>query len=137
MDNWGAQRWNDWGCSNSTRFICERASLPAGSSGVFPEYEASNTASATVNTVQRSIQVFAGQLVTVGTCGLPGAAVASGDTWLRVNNPAAQEVASNDDSCGLASSLSFVAATTGSYTVRQGCYSSGYCKATAAYKIGP
>lgn len=135
MDNWyGNGQWNDGTCNSTFPFICERDPAPTGNRGSF-SYTASNTASATVNTYNYSIQLYAGQLLTVGTCGVPGSS-GSGDTYLRINNPYGQEIASNNDSggtCSLLSNISIVVPVTGAYTVRAGCYNSGSCSGTVAF----
>jgi hypothetical protein len=136
VDGWGSQ-WNDWGCENAAYFICERSSVSDSYTGAF-YYSASNTSNATTNTSQWSIFAYAGQVVTVGTCGLAGAAVFSGNTWLRMRNTVGVEFASNNDSCSsVASNISFVAPTTGHYTIHAGCYSTGGCSGAVAYKVGP
>jgi hypothetical protein len=128
------ERWNDYACNRSFAFICERDPAPTANRGSF-FYTASNTSSATANTHNQSIFLFAGQVFTAGTCGVPGAG-GSGDTYLRINNPNGQEMARNDDAgsdCGLLSNISVVIPATGSYTIRAGCFSSGSCSGTVAY----
>ncbi len=98
-------------------------------------FSASNTNSAQQNTVNRSITVAAGQVVTVGTCGMTGATF-SGDTYLRLYGPSSTQVASNDDSCnGIGSKLTFTATTAGTYQIRAGCYSSNSCSGTVAWTV--
>jgi hypothetical protein len=129
-----SEQWNDYPCSHKFAFICERDPEPTSNRGSY-SYSASNTSSGTVGTFNHSVFLQAGQLFTVATCGVPGASGA-GDTYLRVNNPSGQEIAANDDAggaCGLLSNISFVVATSGSYTIRAGCYSSGSCSGTVAY----
>lgn len=128
------ERWNDWDCNLSFPFVCERESLPTSNRGGY-YYSASNTASATINTYNFAVYLYATQLFTVGTCGVPGAS-GSGDTYLRINNPYGQEIAANDDSgdpCGLLSNLSIIAPVTGTYIIRSGCYGSGSCSGTVAF----
>ncbi|MBZ4418118.1 serine protease [Myxococcus sp. RHSTA-1-4] len=97
-------------------------------------YNTTNTASATQNTVNKTLTLTAGQKLTVATCGLTGATF-SGDTYLRLFN-GATEVASNDDACsGRGSSITFTAATSGDYEVRAGCYSTGSCGGTVVWEI--
>lgn len=106
------------------------------SSGSFA-YTASNTASATQNTTNQSITAAAGQIITVGTCGVTGSS-ASGDTYLRLQGPSATEVTSNDDACsGTASNLAYTVPTgaDGTYVIRAGCYSSGSCSGTVAWTV--
>jgi hypothetical protein len=136
VDGWG-QQWNDWACGNAANFICEKSSVSSSYTSSFT-YHKINTANATTNTEQRSLYAYAGQVVTVGTCGIFGGSVSFGDTWLRIRNTTGSEIASNDDSCGgVGSNISFVAATTGNYTIHAGCYSNGECAGTVAYKVGP
>jgi hypothetical protein len=130
----GQWQWNDLPCSQRLPFICEANPAPVSNKGIF-SYSASNTSSATVGTINHSIYLYAGQLFTVGTCGVPGAS-GSGDTYLRVNNPFGQEIAANDDAggvCSLLSNISFVAPTSGTFTIRAGCYNINSCKGTVAY----
>ncbi len=100
-------------------------------------YSASNTNSAQQSTVNKVVALAAGDKVTLGTCGLPGAAF-TGDTYLRFFGPGGTQVAFNDDACGgNGSSLSFTAATAGNYEIRGGCYSSGSCTGTVVWQITP
>jgi hypothetical protein len=102
----------------------------------FP-FTATDTLSATQNTVNKTLTLAEGQKVTVATCGLTGATF-SGDTYLRLFGPAATEVASNDDACGgRGSSLSFTVPTggAGTYEMRAGCYSSGSCGGTVVWEL--
>jgi len=97
-------------------------------------YQASNTNSATdPNTSADSyVTLNAGEGVMIGTCGITGSAF-SGDTLLRLYNPSAIDVTSNDDSCnGYGSKMSYTPSVSGSYMVRAGCYSSGTCSGTVA-----
>lgn len=98
-------------------------------------YSATNTNSAQQNTVNKVVALAAGDKITLGTCGLTGAAF-TGDTWLRFFGPSATEVAFNDDACGgTGSSLTFTAASAGNYEIRGGCYSSGSCTGTVVWAI--
>lgn len=136
VDGWNVYDWNDANCGSTFWFICEKPSLSTSNTGTF-NYSASNTAKATINTVNHTIQAFAGQIITVGTCGIAGASY-SGDTWLRINGPGGNEIASLDDSCGgVGSNISLAATQSGAYTIRAGCYSNWSCSGTVAYKIGP
>jgi hypothetical protein len=131
---YGREGWNDWPCDSTHPFICERDSVPTSNRGTFP-YSASNTGSATVNTFNPSVYLYAGMVFTMGTCGVPGSS-GSGDTFLRLNNPSGQEIAFNDDtygSCGTLSNLSLVVPSTGTYVIRAGCFSSGSCSGTIAF----
>ncbi|AKQ69520.1 Trypsin domain protein [Myxococcus hansupus] len=98
-------------------------------------YSASNTNSAQQNTTNRTIALTAGQTLTIATCGLTGASF-SGDTYLRLRNAAGSQVSANDDACGdRGSSITYVAPTTGNYSINAGCYSSGSCSGTVAWTI--
>jgi V8-like Glu-specific endopeptidase len=98
-------------------------------------YSATNTNNAQQNTTNRSVTLTAGQTITVATCGLTGTTF-TGDTYLRLNNSAGTTVAFNDDSCGgTGSSFSWRVATSGTYTIRAGCYSTGSCSGTVGYSI--
>lgn len=129
-----SEQWNDFPCNSQLAFICERDPEPVSNRGSY-SYSASNTSSGTVGTSNQSVYLYAGQLFTVATCGVPGASRV-GDTYLRVNNPFGQEIAANDDAggaCGVGSNISFVVPTSGTYTIRAGCFSSGSCSGTVAY----
>ncbi|MEZ4361741.1 MAG: M4 family metallopeptidase [Kofleriaceae bacterium] len=98
-------------------------------------YSATNTNSAQQNTVNHVVALNAGDVVTLGTCGVTGSAF-TGDTWLRVNNPSGTQVASNDDACGgRGSQATFTAAVAGNYTIRGGCYAAGSCTGTVAWTV--
>jgi hypothetical protein len=130
----GTDQWDDEYCSKSNPFICERDSVPTANTGSY-NYSASNTSNATANTFNYFVYVPAGRVLTVGSCGVAGAS-ATGDTYLRINNPSGQEIASNDDagaSCGLGSNISIVTPVSGTYIIRSGCFSSGSCSGTVAY----
>ncbi|NOJ77583.1 serine protease [Myxococcus xanthus] len=101
------------------------------------DFTASNTQNATVNTTRHTVELTAGQSLTVGTCGLTGAS-ATGDTWLRVNGPSGIEVASNDDGCatGRGSNVTFTAGAAGNYEIIAGCYGNTSCSGTVAWTIG-
>jgi hypothetical protein len=102
--------------------------------GLF-SYSVSNTSSALINTINRPIALTAGQRLTVGTCQMVGASF-NGDTFLRLVDGATTEVAQSDDSiCGLGSLLTFTAPTTGTFTVRAGCFSQGACSGTVSWTI--
>jgi hypothetical protein len=103
------------------------------SGGTFT-YAASNTNSAQQNNPNISIFLLAGQTVTVGTCGIEGA-TATGDTFLRLIGPLGNQVALNDDACGLASQFTFVASTQGTYTLRAGCFANSSCNGIIVWHI--
>ncbi|NOK38752.1 serine protease [Corallococcus exercitus] len=99
-------------------------------------FTASSTASATRNTVNGTVTLAAGQKLTVGTCGVTGAAV-TGDSYLRLRGPSGSEVASNDDGCdsGVGSKITYTATVAGTYEVRAGCYQNTSCGGTVAWEI--
>jgi V8-like Glu-specific endopeptidase len=104
-------------------------------------YTATNTNNAQQNTVDKMLTFAAGDVVEVGTCGIDGATF-SGDTYLRFNNAAGTEVASNDDgsTCGAGvrgSYLKYTVPAAGSFTIRGGCYSTGSCGGTVVWKVTP
>ena len=113
---------------------CTAGTCTAGpSSGSFT-YSATNTSSATQNTVNFDILMIAGQTLSVGTCGVAGAS-GSGDTFLRLFDAANNLVGISDDACGLLSFISFTAQTSGTYQVRAGCFSSTNCSGTVAFTL--
>lgn len=129
-----SQQWNDFPCTQQNPFICERDPAPTSNKGSY-SYSASNTSNATTGTSDYTVYLYAGQLFTVGTCGIPGAS-GTGDTYLRVNNPSGQQIAADDDAggaCGVLSNISIVIPTAGSYVIRAGCYASNSCSGTVAF----
>lgn len=96
-------------------------------------FSTSNTNNALQNYAARDIWLYAGQTLDVGTCSVRGAE-GSGDTYLRIYS-GASNVASNDDSCGLLSRVTYVAPVSGTYQLRAGCWSSGSCSGKASYTI--
>jgi V8-like Glu-specific endopeptidase len=97
-------------------------------------FNVTNTNGALQNTVNRSLTLKAGNLLEVGTCGVPGA-TGSGDTFLRLYGPGGAQVASNDNGCG-ASRTSFIRYSVpvdGTYEIRAGCYASTSCSGTVAF----
>jgi hypothetical protein len=124
--------WNDVNCGLSRSFVCEAEASPP--TQTFPSYSDSNTESATFNTVNHDVYLSAGQVITVGTCGLQGSS-STGDTFLRLFQGAGM-VALNDDACGgSGSNFSFFAPWSTTYTIRQGCYGNTACSGTVAYFI--
>ncbi|HYI03213.1 serine protease [Hyalangium sp.] len=114
--------------------LCGTTEPPPPPANSLP-YTATNTNSAQQNTVKKVVALTAGQKITLGTCGLTGAAF-TGDTYLRLFGPSATEVSANDDACGgRGSSLAFTASTSGNYEIRAGCYSSGSCSGTVVWEI--
>jgi hypothetical protein len=116
--------------------VCAAGTCSGGagpSSGSF-SYSATNTNSATQNTVNFDIPMVAGQILTIGTCGLSGAS-GNGDTFLRLFDASNTQVAANDDACGVLSSFTFTATTTGTFQVRAGCFSANSCNGTVAFTL--
>ncbi|SEU38312.1 trypsin-like serine peptidase [Stigmatella erecta] len=98
-------------------------------------YSASNTNGAQQNTHHQVLALTAGQTLTVGTCGLPGA-TADGDTYLRLTAPDGTLVAANDDACGgSSSSFTYTVLTSGNHEVHAGCYSNGSCSGTVVWQL--
>lgn len=122
--------WFGGTCDTWVEELPDPGPAPTGSFS----YTAANTNNATSNTTNYWISLSAGQTATLGTCGVNGASF-SGDTYLRLYNPAGTEVAANDDACGLGSRLVFTATSGSSFQVRAGCYSSGSCSGTVAWTI--
>jgi hypothetical protein len=126
-------RWNDDDCSKQFPYICESVD---GSVAInYFDYSASNTNYAMQNTTNVAVTLNAGQIITVGTCGISGAS-ASGDTYLRLYGPSGQQVAYNDDACGsLSSNFSYAVPSGGSgtYVIKAGCYSSHSCSGRVGY----
>ncbi|MBZ4395981.1 serine protease [Myxococcus sp. AS-1-15] len=113
--------------------LCGTTQPPTGGSTF--TFSAQNTYSATVNTTHKTVALTAGQKITVGTCGVPDAAVV-GDSYLRLFGPSGLQVAENDDACnGRGSQLSFTATAAGTYEVRAGCYDTTTCSGTVAWKL--
>src|SRR5262249_15003641 len=78
-----------------------------------------------------------GQQIRVGTCAVAGSS-GTGDTYLRLRNPSAAEVAFNDDNCGsLLSSFVYAnpSGTTGLHQIRAGCFSTASCSGRVSYCI--
>jgi V8-like Glu-specific endopeptidase len=109
--------------------------LPPPPPGNSFTYTASNTAHATENTFNKTVDLAPGQNLTLGTCGLTGASV-TGDTYLRLYGPDGVEVGANDDACGgRGSHLSVTATTAGGYQLRAGCYDSDTCGGTVVWTV--
>ncbi|NOK32463.1 Ig-like domain-containing protein [Corallococcus exercitus] len=126
------------GCSANTSCTGTVAWTLSATAGSGPlNYSASNTSSATVNTVNQTFVLAAGQTLTLGTCGVTGASF-TGDTYLRLFNANGTQVTYSDDACGGTGS-NFVytvpAGGSGSYQLRAGCYSSNSCSGTVAWTI--
>jgi hypothetical protein len=97
-------------------------------------YSTSFTNSATVNTANVSFNLSAGQIITLGTCGLNGAS-GSGDTYLRFYDPYGNFVAYSDNGCGALSNFTYSIPFSGTYVLRAGCYANTSCSGTVAYSI--
>jgi hypothetical protein len=134
LDNYlSSGKWNDAGCNLPSRFVCEKNSAPPITGAC--SYFASNTNNATMNTVDCPIHLYEGQVLTIGTCGVPGATF-SGNTYLRIEDQSAMPVGANDNACGgLGSNLSIVAASPGTYNLKAGCAAMTACSGIAAYVI--
>ncbi|MFP2908754.1 lectin-like protein [Pyxidicoccus sp. 3LFB2] len=129
--------WNDIPCDVYFPYVCERPSLPANYKYVV--YTATGTYSATQGTKDTAIYLQAGQILEMGTCGLP-TAVATNDTYLRLLGPDWQEVAANDDDCkGLGSKLRYrvPACGTGNYVMRAGCSENTSCGGQMVFTVIP
>jgi hypothetical protein len=124
-----------WGGECITRVM--EVAEGAGSTtpaGMF-SYNVANTSSALINTVNRQIALNAGQRLTIGTCGMIGSSF-NGDTFLRLVDGSANEVAQSDDSlCGRGSMLMFTAPASATFTVRAGCYQQLACSGTVSWTI--
>jgi hypothetical protein len=105
-------------------------------SGSMFSYSTSMTSSATVNTADVYVTLNAGQIITLGTCGVYGAS-GSGDTYLRFFNPSGYEVAGSDDAagCGALSQFTYSVPVSGTYLLRAGCFSSSACSGTVGYLV--
>lgn len=98
------------------------------------EFSTGGTASATTNTVDRTVILRAGQILKFGTTELFGTTY-SGDTFIRLFDPLMSEVASNDDFGGVGSYIEYTALTDGVYTMKLGCYSANLCSGTAVWEV--
>lgn len=124
------------GCFSTNACSGTVAYTVTGPQGGSYSFAATNTTSATVNTVDLGITLSAGQTISLGTCGVLGAE-GTGDTVVRLFDPANNNVATSDDGpgCGLLSQLSFTAPQFGTYAIRAGCFSAGTCSGTVAYSV--
>lgn len=83
-----------------------------------------------------TVQLRAGEVLTVGTCGVRGGR-AVGDTTITLSDPGGAQVGFNDDACNsLGSRLVFRALVTGPHTVALGCFSGGACGGRIGFVIG-
>jgi hypothetical protein len=99
-------------------------------------FSLTNTNTAQQNTLDRTVHLVAGDKLTVGTCGLPGALFA-GDTFVRMSlGPT--DLGFGFQSCdGQGSLMAIRAATTGDYSVRLGCFGAGSCSGNVVYRVTP
>jgi hypothetical protein len=128
-------QWNDLDCNTLLPFVCERDS-GAAQPYTTMTYSASDTNSATQNYVVLSFNAYATTVVTLGTCGVPGASN-TGDTFLRVFDPSnSVEIVSNDDACGGAgSNISFIPSVSDAHIIiHAGCWGAGSCSGTIAVR---
>ncbi|MDY7232787.1 C-type lectin domain-containing protein [Hyalangium rubrum] len=132
-----AGKWNDIPCSEYVQVICESFSTGP----VFYEYvnfSTTDTQTATRYTTDVTVTLQPGQVLDVGTCGVPGA-FASNDTYLRLLGPDGLEVMENDDACkGSGSRIRYRVPDCGggTYVIRAGCYDAGSCGGRLGYNIG-
>lgn len=129
--------WNDIPCNEYFPYICERPSLPP--THKYLVYTATGTDSANLATKDTAIYLQAGQVLEMGTCGLP-TAVATNDTYLRLLGPDGLEVAANDDDCkGSGSKIRYrvPACGTGNYVMRAGCFENTSCSGQMVFTVIP
>jgi len=126
--------WNDLNCNTSLNFVCER------DSGAAPPYKTVAFSAANTNTATQNYSViyfsgYASTVVTVGTCGVPGASN-TGDTYLRIFDPTnTYEIMHADDACGgVGTNISFVPPVSGNFALRAGCWGTGSCSGTIAVR---
>jgi hypothetical protein len=129
-----AGMWNDIPCTDPAPYVCESPeTTPDGHH--YLEFTASNTASATQSTAEVTLTLEPGQVLSVGTCGVPGA-FATNDTYLRLLGPTGEELFENDDACkGSGSHLRYKvpACGGGTYVIKVGCYENGSCGGRLGY----
>lgn len=92
-------------------------------------YTATNTNSATRNTVPCTFQVCAGSVL-ISSCTAQGGRCTA-DNYLRLYSSTGAQLAANDDSCGLCSQIAYT--FTGpcqNVTLQQGCFATGTCTGT-------
>lgn len=96
--------------------------------GSFPRYQASNTNSATVNTIDETIYVCPGATYEFSMCSEMDGTECRSDTYLRLNDASGNEVVANDDKCGLCSGFEIAfTLPCQNYVLRQGCWGSVAC----------
>lgn len=99
----------------------------------FPYYNAADTNSALRNTVNESITVCPGAKYAFSIC---ATGMCAGDTYLRLYDAENNEVALNDDYCGLCSTLEhefFLPCQ--EYNLHQGCWGSGSCGGQVSVEV--
>lgn len=93
--------------------------------------EDTNSAQNVATSALSGVYLSAGETVMLGTCGLTESA-SSGDTYIRLFSPSMAQVAESDDACGLASKISYTAASAGVYQIQAGCLGNSTCSGTVA-----
>jgi hypothetical protein len=76
-----------------------------------------------------------GDNIVISLCSLEGGECSQGDTYLRLLNSSNLEVSHNDDYCSVCSQITYEPPNDSicqSYTIIEGCYSSGSCGGTVA-----
>jgi len=124
--------------SENWRLIGKTAIIPPValtmvSSGV-QIFSVTNTAYATVNTLDINVQVLTGQVLKFGTCNLPQASTID-DTYIKLIDPTGLELTDNDDFIDRASYIEVTAVITGDYILRIGGYSDTAASGTVAWEI--
>jgi hypothetical protein len=94
-------------------------------------FSVSNTNNATVNTFDVSFHLYAGETITIGTCGVNGGS-GTGDTYLRLYSiSSGAELVGNDDACGgVLSNMTYTAPAAMDVTLRAGCFGNTACSGT-------
>lgn len=126
--------WNDIPCTDLAAYVCESRD-PGTVTYHYLSFTASNTLSATQSTTDVSVFLEPGQVLSVGTCGVPGA-FATDDTFLRLVGPDGEEIFFNDDACkGSGSHIRYKVPECGggTYVIKAGCYESGSCGGRLGY----
>jgi hypothetical protein len=118
------------GCSGNTN--CN-GKMYYGLGSLATAYSVSNTNNALQNTANFNLQFCAGDTLVLSTCNIQGSASGSyvGDPFYRLYDDVGNQVASNDDACGLGAEITYnhpsSAVGCAIYTLKQGCYGSGSC----------
>ncbi|MGK3987425.1 C-type lectin domain-containing protein [Sorangium sp. So ce136] len=127
-DTWGTRP-----CDQPAFFVCERDAPASSSKGSF-WFSRASTDNAHTNTETLAVTLSAGQILTAGTCGLAGGAVASGSTWIRIKRDGVDVGSSDEGSLCRYGSLSIAAATPGVYVIHAGCINNTACSGTVAWQ---